>query len=234
VVNSGPGASMGQAEKLRGLGAATLAAISVLATTMAPARAEGIVGYPAQVEAYDPREVALLPRYCIYTQSFRDHVRGGNDKTMIDGWYARLGPTFHALHHFCWGMMKTNRGMLLANDRQTRDFYLSAANVDFDYVIERAPADFVLLPEILAKKGENLIRLGNGPLGMIELQRAAELKPDYWPPYAYMSDYYRELGDQAKAREVLEAGLQRLPESQSLRTRLAELDSISRRKKATR
>jgi hypothetical protein len=200
----------------------------------ARARAEGIVGYPAHVEAYDPREVALLPHYCIYTQSFRDHVPGGNDKTMIDSWYARLGPTFHALHHFCWGMMKTNRGLLLANDRQTREFYLNAANVDFDYVIERAPPDFILLPEILAKKGENLIRVGNGPLGMLQLQRAAELKPDYWPPYAYMSDYYRDLGDQAKAREVLESGLRRVPESKSLQKRLSELDSLTKPKKPGR
>jgi hypothetical protein len=216
------------------MAAATLVATGALATMMAPARAQGIVGYPAQVEAYDPREVALLPRYCIYTQSFRDHVPGGSDKTAIDGWYARLGPTFHALHHFCWGIMKTNRAMLLAADRQTRDFYLSAANADFDYVIERAPEDFILLPEILAKKGENLIRAGKGPLGMIELERAAALKPDYWPPYAYMSDYYRDLGDQAKAREVLQAGLRLMPESQGLRTRLAELDSVSKRKKNTR
>jgi hypothetical protein len=69
---------------------------------------------------------------------------------------------------------------------------------------------------------------------LVELERAAELKPDYWPPYAYMSDYYRETGDRAKAREVLEAGLQRIPESQGLRTRLAELDSKPNPKKGTR
>jgi len=206
----------------------------VLVTIMARAGTGDIVGYPAHVEAYDPREVALLPRYCIYTQLFRDHVPGGNDKATIDSWYARLGPTFHQLHHFCWGIMQTNRAMLLATDRQTREFYLAAANGNFDYVIERSPPEFILLPEILAKKGENLIRLGKGQLALVELQRAAELKPDYWPPYAYMSDYYREIGDRAKAREVLEAGLQRIPESQGLRTRLAELDSKPKTKKGSR
>jgi len=206
----------------------------VLVTIMARAGTGDIVGYPAHVEAYDPREVALLPRYCIYTQLFRDHVPGGNDKATIDSWDARLGPTFHQLHHFCWGIMQTNRAMLLATDRQTREFYLAAANGNFDYVIERSPPEFILLPEILAKKGENLIRLGKGQLALVELQRAAELKPDYWPPYAYMSDYYREIGDRAKAREVLEAGLQRIPESQGLRTRLAELDSKPNTKKGSR
>jgi hypothetical protein len=218
------------------LHARALAVVSgaVLVTIMARAGTGDIVGYPAHVEAYDPREVALLPRYCTYTQLFRDHVPGGNDKATIDSWYARLGPTFHQLHHFCWGIMQTNRAMLLATDRQTREFYLAAANGNFDYVIERSPPEFILLPEILAKKGENLIRLGKGQLALVELQRAAELKPDYWPPYAYMSDYYREIGDRAKAREVLEAGLQRIPESQGLRTRLAELDSKPKTKKGSR
>jgi len=218
------------------LHARALAVVSgaVLVTIIARAGTGDIVGYPAHVEAYDPREVALLPRYCTYTQLFRDHVPGGNDKATIDSWYARLGPTFHQLHHFCWGIMQTNRAMLLATDRQTREFYLAAANGNFDYVIERSPPEFILLPEILAKKGENLIRLGKGQLALVELQRAAELKPDYWPPYAYMSDYYREIGDRAKAREVLEAGLQRIPESQGLRTRLAELDSKPKTKKGSR
>ena len=224
---------MSRRGKLR---ARALAAVSgaVLVTIMARAGTGDIVGYPAHVEAYDPREVALLPRYCTYTQLFRDHVPGGKDKAAIDSWYARLGPTFHQLHHFCWGMMQTNRAMLLATDRDTREFYLAAANTNFDYVIERSPPEFILLPEILARKGENLIRLGRGQLALVELQRAAELKPDYWPPYAYMSDYYRESGDRARAREVLEAGLQRIPESQALRTRLAELDSKPKTKKGTR
>jgi hypothetical protein len=33
-----------------------------------------IPGYPSNIEAYDSREVAMLPRYCIYTQLFRERV----------------------------------------------------------------------------------------------------------------------------------------------------------------
>lgn len=198
----------------------------------APAHGQVVVtGYPADVTAYDSREVAMLPRYCIYTQSFRDKVPGGNDKAIVDGWYAQLGLAFHAMHHYCWGIMKTNRAVLLTSDRVTRQFYLSASIQEFDYVIEHAPADFVLLPEILAKKGENLIRLGRGSAAITELLRATELKPDYWPPYAHISDYYKELGDKAKAREILETGLRLAPDATALQNRLAQLDVPAAKKK---
>ena len=104
---------------------------------------------------------------------------------------------------------------------------------EFDYVITRAPEDFILLPEILTKKGENLVRLGKGPVGVTQFERAMELKPDYWPPYAYMSDYFKDAGDPKKAREILEKGLSNAPDAKALQRRLAELESgTERRRKA--
>lgn len=193
-----------------------------------PAHAQQIPGYPPNVEAYDPREVAMLPRYCIHTQLFRDRVPGGNDKATIDAWYAQMGPAFHAMHHYCWGLMKTNRGLLLSRDPDTRRFYLNDSISEFDYVIRSATDDFVMLPEILTKKGENLVRLGKGPLAVYSFEKAATLKPDYWPAYAQLSDYYRSNGEVGKAREVLNQGLAAAPDASALRRRLAELDAAPR------
>ena len=170
----------------------------------------------------------MLPRYCAYTQSFRDHVPGGNNPAEIQRWYSMLGETFHAMHHYCWGLMKTNRGVLLARSEQWRRFYLNDAIGEFDYVIDHAPPDFVLLPEILMKKGENLIRLGQDGSGNLQLLRAIELKPDYWPPYAVMSDYYKKTGDLKNAREVLEKGLLASPDAKALKERLANLDAVKK------
>jgi tetratricopeptide (TPR) repeat protein len=78
------------------------------------------------------------------------------------------------------------------------------------------------------KKGENLIRLGRGPSGIKELLRAAELKPDYWPPYAAISDYYKKNGDLKDAREVLEKGLSASPDAKALKERLANLDTVKK------
>ena len=197
--------------------------LAYLLTASKAATGGDIPGYPDQIDAYDPREVAMLPRYCVYTQLFRERVPGGNNPAEIRRWHDLLGSTFQAMHHYCWGLMKTNRALFLARTKQLRNFYLGSSINEFDYVIEHAPVDFVLLPEILTKKGENLIRLGKGAVGARELQRAIALKADYWPPYAALSDFYKESGDLAKARELLEKALSIAPETKSLKRRLAEL-----------
>jgi tetratricopeptide (TPR) repeat protein len=204
---------------------------AVLLALCMTASAQDIPGYPPNFDAYDPREVALLPPYCKYTQLFREKVPGGGNVEEGQRWQALLGPTFFAMHHYCWGLMKANRGMLLARNELARTTYLSYSIPEFDWVIERAPADFLLLPEVLTKKGEVLIRLGKGPIALVSLERAAELKPDYWPPYAHMSDYYKSAGNTAKAREVLKQGLSFSPEAPALNRRLEELDSKPTRTK---
>jgi len=215
---------------------AVFAAGSVVLATGMPAHGQGgVPGYPDSVQGFDPREVAMLPRYCIHTQLFRDHVPGGNNPAEIKRWYSVMGETFHAMHHYCWGLMKTNRALVLVRTQQDRRYYLNDSIGEFDYVIDRAPNSFILLPEILTKKGENLIRLGKAPLGINVLTHAIELKPDYWPPYAVMSDHYKVTGDIEKAREMLEKALSFSPDAKGLKTRLMELDAVKdKRPAATR
>jgi hypothetical protein len=204
---------------------AALALVSMLPAGM-PVYGQGVPGYPDDMRyALDPREVALLPRYCHYTQIFRDGVPGGNNPQEIARWTSIMGPTFNAMHHYCWGLMNTNRALLLVREQRWREFHLRYSIVEFDYVMKGAPRNFIMLPEILTKKGENLIRLDKGQDGVAELQRAIELKPDYWPPYAALSDYYSKIGDLAKAREWLQEGLSFSPNTKALLRRLAELNS---------
>jgi tetratricopeptide (TPR) repeat protein len=222
---------MKSSTSLRLLCQAALALGLVLVAGM-PAHGQGVPGYPDDVRyGFDAREVAMLPRYCIYTQLFRDNVPGGNNPEEIKRWYSIMGDTFHAMHHYCWGLMKTNRATLLARTQESRMFYLNDSIGEFDFVIQRAKPDFVMLPEILTKKGENLIRLGRGPQGILELQRAIKLKPDYWPPYAAMSDHYKATGEIRKAREVLEEALSHSPDAKALKTRLAELEKAEGKRK---
>jgi hypothetical protein len=196
----------------------------IVASAGSDAWADLVPGYPDDMLVFDTREIAMLPRYCIHTQTFRDRVPGGNNKAEIRRLEQTLGPTYLAVHHYCLGLMKTNRAVFLAREPRIKNFYLSDSISEFDYVIDRAPADFVLLPEILTKKGENLIRLGQAPLAIRELQRAIDLKPDYWPPYAVLSDYYKDHGDRAKARETLEKALSAAPGAKAISRRMKELD----------
>jgi len=206
--------------------------IMLLCASTAAAESGLAPGYPEQVEAMDSREVAMLPRYCPYTQVFRDRVPGGNNAAEIHRWSNTIGPVFYAMHHYCVGLMKTNRALLIARTPQYKKFYLESSLEEFDYVIRHATSDFVLLPEILTKKGENLIRLGRASSAVLELLRAIELKPDYWPPYAVLSDHYKSTGNVDKAREVLEKGLSLSPDVKALKTRLAELRAVNDKRKA--
>lgn len=201
-------------------------ALTTVSAAGMPAFGQGIPGYADDPRyAYDAREIALLPRYCIYTQLFRDNVPGGNNADEIKRWALIMGESFSNMHHYCWGLMYTNRALLLAHSQQLRAHYLGSGVREYDYVIIRAQPGFMLLPEILTKKGENLIRLDKGQEAMWEFERATTLKPDYWPPYAAMSDYYRKIGDLAKAREWLETGLSVTPDVNALKRRMAEIDA---------
>jgi len=209
---------MTAAKRLRWCCAVLLCVLAWPAWCQAP-----IPGYPDRFDAYDPREVALLPPYCMYSQVFRGKVPGGGDPDQIERWKTILGETYLHIHHYCWGLMKTNRGILLARSSQSREFYLADSIGEFDYVIDRSPRDFVLLPEILTKKGENLVLLGKGPVAVLMFEQAIDAKPDYWPPYARLGDYYAQVGERAKAIETIERGLHNAPDTPALVRRRSEL-----------
>jgi tetratricopeptide (TPR) repeat protein len=201
-------------------------AAAVIAMTVSPAvMADGglVEGYPDNWQTLDPREVNMLPEYCKYTQIYRSVVQARDTAVQVKRWTAILGPTFHALHHYCNAILKTNRALLLSTTAQTRKFYLESSIPELDYVINRAPKDFVLLPEILTKKGENQLRLNKVVLGMETLQNAIALKPDYWPPYTVLADFYKEHNHPAEARAVLEKALEHSPDAEAVKRRLAAL-----------
>src|SRR5262245_55755637 len=189
---------------------------------------EMVAGYPDEFMAPDAREVRLLPPYCVYSQIFSWKYRPNEAEQKR--WQAALGPTFTHIHHYCFGLLKTNRALYLTKTRQYREFYLRDSLGEFDYVIQRSPEDFVLLPEILTTTGENLVRLGRGSFAVFEFERAAELNPKFWPPYAHLADYYKSTGELDKAREVLSKGLAQAPDTKPLLERLAALDSSASRR----
>ncbi|GAB4466149.1 MAG: hypothetical protein OHK0044_05640 [Burkholderiaceae bacterium] len=197
---------------------------SLLLFATMPAAGQGIPGYPEHVTAYDPREVALLPRFCGHTQLFRDQVPGGSDREAIRRWQAALGDMYLHMHHYCWGLMHLNRAKILARDAQVRGFNYASAINEFDYVLQRARPDFALLPEILTKRGEALLGLGKAAQAIAEFERAIELKPDYWPAYAQMAEHHQRQGDRDKARRILQAGLKNAPDAKGLQRRLKELE----------
>jgi len=200
-------------------------AAAALALLFVPMQTVGQQNVVTQKDYDDPREMRNLPDYCKHTQLFRDHLPGGNDPEQIARWTNVLGPMFIHLHHYCWGLMATNRAFFMSRTPDDRHYNLEMSIDEFDYVIRHSSPDFSLLPEILTKKGENLISLDQGPKGVAELRGAIDIRPDYWPPYAAISDYFKQNGDFTKAREWIEKGLSAAPNTRPLERRLAEIKS---------
>ena len=65
-------------------------------------------------------------------------------------------------------------------------------------------------------------------MGVLDLERAISLKPDYWPPYAELSDHFKSTGEIDKARSTLEMGLAKSPDATALKRRLTELSAAKK------
>ena len=163
----------------------------------------------------------ILPAYCRNARWFDERVPGANNRAEKERWGRLMGESnFIHVHHYCFGLADTHHALFKLRKKQERDWYLEKSISEFDYVLRLATPDFVLLPEILTKRGENLLRLGRAPAAIVNLMRAIDIKPDYWPPYAALSDHYKEAGDTEKARTWLEKGLAASPGATPLRERL--------------
>lgn len=208
----------------RRLGPVRLAWAITLPALLAGATALAQVQFDRTQSHYDAKVVAMLPPYCKHTQVYRGNVPGAGDKTQIARWESVMGAdNFQHMHHYCWGLTHTNWALYASNSNQERDRELRQSVTEFDYVLRNVAPGFALLPEILTRKGENHLRLEDWPQGLNDLHRAIELKPDHWPPYAALSDYYKALGELDSARAWAEKGLSAAPGIRALERRLSEL-----------
>jgi tetratricopeptide (TPR) repeat protein len=203
---------------------ARLAWAIALPVILAVANAVAQIQFDPAHGHYDPKVIAMLPPYCKHTQLYNRYVPGGDNRTQIARWESVMGAqNFQHMHHYCWGLAHTNWALFSSNTRQERDRELRQSVTELDYVLRNVAPDFALLPEILTRRGENQLRLENWPQGLNDLHRAIELKPDHWPPYAALTDYYRALGELDSAREWVEKGLSAAPGTRALERRLSEL-----------
>jgi Tfp pilus assembly protein PilF len=84
--------------------------------------------------------------------------------------------------------------------------------------------NFVLLPEMLTRKGEALTYLKQYAEAEQVLRKAIELKPDYWPAYVHLAESFIDRKKPDAAKDVLRQGLSRSDEKRVLQRMLDELD----------
>lgn len=170
---------------------------------------------------FTEREISMLPDFCRHKLA-RD-AQKEVDPADTARFQELLGRTYLHLHHYCYGLVFTNRAKLARVTASERNSLLSQSIGEFDYTIRNSTVDFVLLPEMLTKKGENLLRLRRIQEGVSTLQSAIQTKPDYWPPYAVLSDYFKANGELDAARGWIEKGIAASPGAKALESRHLEL-----------
>lgn len=161
-------------------------------------------------------ELAILPVYCPYTQTFEHDPRGPNPTPETAKWVRTFGKTFWAMHHYCWALIRNHRAGSAMHTRLAKQSLWEGAISDFNYVIENGTSDFVLLPEIYQRIGETYLLMGSPGNAVLAFDRSRALKPDYWPPYVSWADALVKLGKKAEAKRHLETGLRVMPRSAPL------------------
>lgn len=169
-------------------------------------------------------ELALLPAYCV-PRAFH----WGNDTSHpeVRRWRSVFGDNYSHMHHYCQGLLYLLRGNLkpLGSHQAYINFKKAVGNLE--YMESRASSDFSLMPELYLKKAQALSRMDQPREAVGAFRRSIELKPDYVPAYAALSDFYIIQGRSELARKVLREGLSAVPDANTLQRRLLESKTVS-------
>lgn len=159
-------------------------------------------------------EMKLLPRYCPDTQVFAD----GDARTNPRGkyWISRMGPTFGAMHHYCWALINMNRSSRAGVPENVRRQQRETASADLYYVIKHSTPDFILLPEIYTRIGDVELLLKNPDRAKDAFAKARALRPDYWPAYSHWAEFLMKIGRRPEALKIVGSGLAYSPDAKVL------------------
>ena len=184
------------------------------------AAAAGPVAQPA-----DPGTIGQSLRNVFELPSFCDYVQEGKAGFDQAKGYALMGPTFHHIHHYCWALGNMRRAQNPTISEQERRGYCVGAIKDMQYVIARAPPDFVLLPEIFLRMGQAAFGSGDVPGALEYFDRSRRAKADYWPAYIEIARTNLSFGRRQAAEAALKAGLAASPDEPNLKQALAQLSA---------
>lgn len=164
-----------------------------------------------------PGELALLPPYCVDTEAFMYGPEGSpRQSPRAAGWVAKMGRSFWAMHHYCWGLVNLNRLRTGRAETNNKRFFAQQIANEYGYVIKNATPNFILLPEIWSRIGEALILAGDFGGAMEAFAKARQIKPDYPPAYTQWADFLMRYGKNADAKQLVAAGLFHSPGSAEL------------------
>lgn len=162
-------------------------------------------------------EMALIPTYCPDTMGFSYGDAHYNTSPRASHWVSMLGKDFWHLHHYCWALINLSRANRYGISKLQRKGLLESVLSDYQYVLDRADPEFLLLPEILTRAGEVELKLAHPERAEGAFTRARQLKPDYWPAYSHWIEYLIAKGRRAEAKSLAQEGLEYSPTVKTLR-----------------
>lgn len=190
--------------------------LSVVLLTMISSNAVAAAGDLTSPPVKD--EIRYLPEYCKVKFEYGYNQKNPNVKK----WMGILGPNYGDIHHYCKGMVLISRADKNPN---AYSWLLQRAIGNFDYIIAAAKPGFILLPEILVKRGEVNERLNQKAEAIADYYNAIKANKSYSHPYARLSRLFMKSNDKVKAREILEEGLKHAPTSKLLKRKLDKLNA---------
>lgn len=163
------------------------------------------------------QEMAMLPKYCPYTQGFKLSSTYDKPSPAVRRWVSIMGDDFWHMHHHCWALIHFARAHRVGTSRSSKRASLTEARDDFLYVALNGKSEFVLMPEVLTWLGRTTNQLGNTKEAVQAFQRAIELKTNYWPAYFHWASMSLARGsNKAEVLGIVREGLRHSPDSKSL------------------
>jgi tetratricopeptide (TPR) repeat protein len=180
------------------------------------------LGGPQHAEAY---ELPYLPPYCKCKGAVNiDPQTKEKLRKKWDSFFRKYpyGENWIHLHHYCQGLLMLNRFYRGAGNPSA---LLKEAEAQFDYMIEHSNPKFILVPEYHLKMGITQKLMGKDGKAIEHFMKAIELKKDYVPAYMQLIDCYKD-HDPENAIKTAEMGLKHSPNSEILKNKLGELQSL--------
>lgn len=163
-----------------------------------------------------PEEMVLLPEYC------KVRYTDNGKSPEFRAWVQRVGPKFMGMHHYCTGINYINRYLYRITDKK-RNYYLSRALPEIDYVAKDMPPDFPLAGDIHLNRGIALQLMKKDSLAIIDFYKSIEHDPKQVRAYIAIADMHSKANNKPKALESITTGLRNVPDSKNLQKKYLEL-----------
>lgn len=161
-------------------------------------------------------EMASLPPYCMVK------LKSSPSSPEYRMWESTLGKDFVHTHHYCAGVNFINR-YYRARSQQDKRFNLNNARGNLEYMVTHAAPTYSLMPDVYLSLGVVYSLMNQPAQAITHYNKAIELNPRQPRAYGALSDYYVKSKQNARALEIVTAGLRYNPDTKSLQRRYSEL-----------